>query len=669
MSTLQAGAVEWDGTQLYITPSTGTRRSLIAPVANVIDFGALGNGTHDDRNAFQAAVDSLVATGGVLFLPPGYKYTIGSQVNIKSQLPIWVVSNMSAGGYGAGIDGTTAMTAKAIIQPKSGLTGSIFCWDYVSGLSDYSLAYGGPGGGISGIRFVDWNGSSSRNIAFTAAVHVKAAIYFTARDCNFGGLKASAIKVTECVVCQILECKAHQCGNTGSPVLDIGGTLGAAAVNDASITPGDNTLGVDTVALNLPDTDLIPVGAFFTIAGESGSPKHVVTARTGNPTTSITFAPVITTGVTDNALITFYPFAGVYADWLFLEGSFGDYSIKVHKYSGLTGDRLYFENTTGAGQPIFIDADGGLNLCNVTFNSNQNTAIVMRGQGSTLRNVQGTTYADTLPIIKVDAPGCVVSGIAINGQSTTGASILVTANGLQSRISDVYFEFGGAIDLSAAFSCMLSNIHHLRPTCGTGTYAIDLGQNNTLDHAIVDGATVSTCHGIRGTTFCNISNSQVYRLAGAVNGITTTADSSQIDGCSVHDLSDAATPYVFAAGTSAWNNYPWQDGVVYRNAAASVGVTSTSETDFDKSYTIPARRLRAGAVIRVRGQAFVTSAAGGGTLRLRLKIGNTVIQDTGAITAGSNFVGYFDSTLIVRTLTVGMTLGTFVGTTEWAFRD
>jgi hypothetical protein len=73
-----------------------------------------------------------------------------------------------------------------------------------------------------------------------------------------------------------------------------------------SITaPGDTTLGVDTVSLNTTDTDLIPVGARFTIAGESGSPVHIVQARTGNPTTSIDFTPAIAAGVADDAVITF----------------------------------------------------------------------------------------------------------------------------------------------------------------------------------------------------------------------------------------------------------------------------------------------------------------------------------------------------------------------------
>jgi hypothetical protein len=85
------------------------------------------------------------------------------------------------------------------------------------------------------------------------------------------------------------------------------GLSGTAAVNDMSIMAGDSGLSVDTVVLNTTDTDHIPVGARFTIAGETGLPIHTVLTRTGNPTTAITFTPVLAAGVANDAVITFLP--------------------------------------------------------------------------------------------------------------------------------------------------------------------------------------------------------------------------------------------------------------------------------------------------------------------------------------------------------------------------
>lgn len=86
------------------------------------------------------------------------------------------------------------------------------------------------------------------------------------------------------------------------------GLSGTAAVNE--LTPSGTNLTIDTVVLNTVDTDLVPVGARFTVAGESGGAIHTVTARTPSatsPTTSIDFTPALGTGVVDDAVITFLP--------------------------------------------------------------------------------------------------------------------------------------------------------------------------------------------------------------------------------------------------------------------------------------------------------------------------------------------------------------------------
>lgn len=87
------------------------------------------------------------------------------------------------------------------------------------------------------------------------------------------------------------------------------GLSGTAAVDEMTpMASGDTDLDIDAIVLNTTDTDLVPIGARFTIAGESGSPVHTVTARTpstSSPTTNITFTPATATGVADNAVITF----------------------------------------------------------------------------------------------------------------------------------------------------------------------------------------------------------------------------------------------------------------------------------------------------------------------------------------------------------------------------
>jgi hypothetical protein len=91
------------------------------------------------------------------------------------------------------------------------------------------------------------------------------------------------------------------------------GLSGTAAI-DSDTSPADLTgeteLDITSVVLNTADTDLVPVGARFTVAAETGSVIHTVTARTPastSPTTNIDFTPAMASDVADTAVITFLP--------------------------------------------------------------------------------------------------------------------------------------------------------------------------------------------------------------------------------------------------------------------------------------------------------------------------------------------------------------------------
>ncbi len=75
------------------------------------------------------------------------------------------------------------------------------------------------------------------------------------------------------------------------------GLSGSADINDAGVTAGNTDFDINTVDLNSDDTQLVPVGARFTISTETGAPVvHTVTARTPasmSPTTNIVFTPAL----------------------------------------------------------------------------------------------------------------------------------------------------------------------------------------------------------------------------------------------------------------------------------------------------------------------------------------------------------------------------------------
>lgn len=71
-------------------------------VANVMDFGAVGNGIANDTVAVQMAIDSLAATGGTVFFPTG-EYRIARNIGTNDRWGVKVVnSNITLAGTGAG---------------------------------------------------------------------------------------------------------------------------------------------------------------------------------------------------------------------------------------------------------------------------------------------------------------------------------------------------------------------------------------------------------------------------------------------------------------------------------------------------------------------------------------------------------------------------------------
>jgi len=80
--------------------------------------------------------------------------------------------------------------------------------------------------------------------------------------------------------------------------------LSGSAVLSANASQNDTSVNIGSVSLNTDDTDLVPVGARFYIAGETVNTVHTVTARdpsANSPTTCITFTPALGAGSYNSA--------------------------------------------------------------------------------------------------------------------------------------------------------------------------------------------------------------------------------------------------------------------------------------------------------------------------------------------------------------------------------
>jgi hypothetical protein len=208
MSTTEAGAIEWDGSKLYITSGT-LRKELTNVVANVLDFGAKGDGSTNDAPAFQAAVDSLISTGGVVWAPPNLKYKLDSSISIRGHFPIFIVSEMGRSAA-LGTDWNQSRL-NGYITPGDTITNGLFRWfrpALPGGVADNG------GGGLIGVVITD---KDFRDQTVDAAVYVEDGTYFWIQRCLIMGIKGRALRIVNSTICQVTDSALSTCGNSGNP--------------------------------------------------------------------------------------------------------------------------------------------------------------------------------------------------------------------------------------------------------------------------------------------------------------------------------------------------------------------------------------------------------------------------------------------------------------------
>ena len=94
----------------FLAPGTGaitrTLDSKLGDMVSVKDFGAVGDGTTDDRAAIQAALNAVSAGGGTLYFPSG-TYAMSSNVS-NTQLVKTIARDLKIKGENATIKCTSA---------------------------------------------------------------------------------------------------------------------------------------------------------------------------------------------------------------------------------------------------------------------------------------------------------------------------------------------------------------------------------------------------------------------------------------------------------------------------------------------------------------------------------------------------------------------------------
>lgn len=93
------------------------------------------------------------------------------------------------------------------------------------------------------------------------------------------------------------------------------------------------------------------------------------------------------------------------------------------------------------------------------------------------------------------------------------------------------------------------------------------------------------------------------------------------------------------------------------SVAASTAINTTAvEAAFDVTASIPASTLKVGDRIRIRALVLVASVNATPTLRVKLKIGSTILIDTAAVAVLGNGIALIDAEVTVRTIGASGTL-------------
>ena len=123
---------------------SGTKRwkRIFDGSVNVLWFGAVGNGTNNDKPAFDAAASYCVSSGRGLYCPPGYAILLSSSTNLKNVKQINIESNivissgtLTVGGninadqfninFASVTNGTNVITATPPASPVIRVTGIV----------------------------------------------------------------------------------------------------------------------------------------------------------------------------------------------------------------------------------------------------------------------------------------------------------------------------------------------------------------------------------------------------------------------------------------------------------------------------------------------------------------------------------------------------------------
>lgn len=168
-------------------PNTLISRSYNLPWFDVKNYGAVGNGVHDDSSAIQAAIDAAAVNGGLVVVPSGTyicnNVILAANVTLSGFSGTWGWPDF--GPAGATLENTAAGWC---IDSPSGATNSCA----VVGLNVH-----GPGVGVSsgGIRLQNVTNGTVRNVGVSNFANQGVLVGDSSVNCRLEGIVTSNVMI------------------------------------------------------------------------------------------------------------------------------------------------------------------------------------------------------------------------------------------------------------------------------------------------------------------------------------------------------------------------------------------------------------------------------------------------------------------------------------------
>lgn len=538
----------------------------LAQTVSVKDFGAVGDGVSDDTAFIQAAINSLVLTGGAVYFPNG-KYKVTSQIEVRSIYPIHLYGYMGGQTYN-----TSTQPNLAGIIIGGNITGSIIKYFAPVGVTRNE----GGGGNVSGLSFYDATGSGANPGSYTCTAALELTDFNLSKveNCYFHWINGGAILCGFAVMTNITGNVIRYCGASGKPAIYlnnastgftsqsmvISGNKIEVCHGDVYIKMSGNEVNDIKISNNGFEADTSTVGSNQVFVQTSGS-RHLITGNSFNRVDAVQ---------------------------LQLDG--GDITVSANTFAGgpftassivMNGGRIAVvgNNFVSTRKKYEIEVIGNSNTCVISSNTFYYSGVIfIDGPYTTVcNNVIVDSTADPAEFATTDR-----YLIQTNPAAPAINAVVISGNNISKTNAPPFVEFGG-IRIAESAGLVANNMIKNFNTSGEGGIGI---RNESSETTIVGnvGADVSTL--VSTTAYSELVLSGNNQTPAFVNfplmasatydppsladgaGVTTTI---VVTGAAVGDFVDAAFSQDLQGITLTAYAYQ-NDGVAVRFQNESGGV-------------------------------------------------------------------------------------------------